>query len=58
MRRINPKHYESFTIIADGFTITLNTFQNARRMWSTFNNPKSQLVGNKYDGTKVIIDKK
>ena len=56
MRKINENDFASFTIKGNGWSLTVNAFHKALREW---NNLKAgELIGNRPDGTRVIIDTK
>lgn len=58
MRKINENDYVNFTIAANGWTLTVFTFNNALREWNNIAGSGCTLYGNKPDGTRAIIDSK
>ena len=58
MRKINESDFVNYTIDANGWTLTVNTFQNAVNEWKGLNRSGCNLYGNKADGSRAIIDTK
>lgn len=56
MRKINEKEFEDFTIVGNGWSLTVTTFIKALREWN--NLASGTLYGNKPDGTSCILDSK
>lgn len=56
MRKINENDFVDYTIVGNGWSLTVNTFNKALREWN--NLQSGTLYGNKPDGTRAIIDEK
>lgn len=55
MRKIKEEEFTTFTIKGQGWSITLHSFKRAQSEWRGLQE-KATLIGNKQDGTQVIID--
>ena len=58
MRKINEKDYVDFTIVGQGWSVTVSTFKKALGEWNNITRAGCTLYGNKRDGTRAIIDSK
>lgn len=54
MLKINEEDFLNYTIVGNGWSMTTAKFKTARKEWE--NIPHGQLVGNKHNGDKAIID--
>lgn len=54
MLKINEEDFVNFTIVGNGWSVTVATFKSARKQWDEME--YGQLVGNKPNGDKTIID--
>lgn len=58
MRKINEDDYRDYTIEGPGWSYTVSTFAKVLRDWKEITAPGTTLYGNKFDGTRAIIDSK
>ena len=58
MTKINPDLYEDYTIEADGWSMTVNTFGKALFEWKNLQCTGCKLFGNKINGGRTLIDSK
>jgi len=54
MLKINEEDFVNYTIIGNGWSLTVAKFKTAQKEWE--NIERGQLVGNKYNGDTAIID--
>lgn len=58
MRKINENDYESYTIVAPGWTYNVSSFKNALSIWNGYTGTGLTFYGVKKGGERAIIDTK
>ena len=54
MLKIKEEDFVNFTIVGNGWSLTVTKFKTAQKEWENIGH--GQLVGNKHNGDKSIID--
>ena len=56
MKLINEREFRDYTIVGNGWTMTVSSLSEAKRIWSKMTAAGCELRGNRHNGTPAILD--